>query len=107
MFSGPVVALGGGGGGRKTREGGAMGARKGSRHPGCQGTTPVLEASGDSIPWWDAEAASLLGRFEWLPGPSLSLEATPPPLSVLCLCCVFATWAYVAALHWCLVRPVL
>ena len=35
---GPVVALGVGGGGRKPRYGGSMGARKVNRHPGCQGT---------------------------------------------------------------------
>lgn len=59
------------------------------------GTAPVLEASGGEIPWRDAVAALLPGRFEWLPGPSLSLAATPPPPSGLYLCRVFATRAYV------------
>lgn len=83
-----------------------MGVRKGSRRPGCQGTTPVLEASGGEIPWHDWEADSLPGRFECLPGPSLSLAATPPPPLVLCICRVFATGTNVAALRQCLVRPV-
>ena len=45
----------------------------------------MLEAPGSEIPWRDAEAASLPGRCEWLPGPSLSLAAAPPPAWVLCL----------------------
>lgn len=65
--------------------GGPMGVRKGRRRPGCQGTAPLLEAPGSEIPWRDAEAASLPGRCERLPGPSLSLAAAPPPPSVLYL----------------------
>ena len=61
---GPVVALGVAGGGRKTRSGGSMGARKDSRHPGCQGTAPALEASCGEIPCPEAEAASLPGHSE-------------------------------------------
>ena len=86
---------------------GPMGARKGRRRPGSQGTAPVLEAPGSEIPWRDAEAASLPGHCEWLPGPSLSLGAAPPPPWVPCLCRVFATGAYVAVRCWYLFRPVL
>ena len=50
--------------------GSSMGARKGNRHPGCQGTAPALEVSCGEIPWQDAEAASLPGHSEWLPAPS-------------------------------------
>ena len=64
------MALGVGGGGGKPGEWGLMGARKGNRHPGCQGTAPALEASCGEIPWRDAEAASLPGHSEWLLGPS-------------------------------------
>ena len=59
---------------------GPQGLRKGSIRPGAQGTAPMLEASGGEIPWCDPEAVP--DRLEWLPGHSLSLAATPPPLSV-------------------------
>ena len=67
---GPLVALGVGGGRLKPRSGSSMGARKGNRHPGCQGSAPALEVSCGQIPWRDAEAASLQGHSEWLPAPS-------------------------------------
>ena len=84
-----------------------MGARKGNRHPGCQGSAPALEVSCGQIPWRDAEAASLPGHSEWLPAP-LAVAGGHPTSTVgsmplLHLCHV----GYVAALHLCLVRPIL
>ncbi|XP_045021829.1 uncharacterized protein LOC123327534 [Bubalus bubalis] len=60
----PAVALGVGGGERKPQEGGPMGARKGSRHPGCQDRSC---AGGFWRPTWlhSVGASSVLSSDLW------------------------------------------
>ena len=68
-----------GGGGCKPQHGGPMGSR---REVSVLGPRDHSYAGGfcGEIPWCDPEAVP--DHLEWLPGHSLSLAATPPPLPV-------------------------